>query len=296
MIPTRLFQLPTKEELINVPRIGDVVRPLDLCEDIDEVSLEPQPYDIGPRVGPSKLTDLQLNDETNEIEDSLVIYSGKEGESYVETRIRLYQNLKTKTSMSIPPDPDSAVQVIKRSHHQVFQWLRCCYAWIETLPLESNGWIIEEEDSKPIVKPLWFTGSQLPPSAVNKKNKKKPRAAVTSGNIADDETDDDNSDKSPKHKKQKRLSINEREGHNTKALEITAEVHKDEDFVSGGGQAFRRWSRSLATADQDADQESEGIDAPCTADSSIMDADSWEEWEEFDFLSTDDDSADEWLP
>lgn len=214
----------------------------------------------------------------------------------METRIRLYQNLKTKTSMSIPPDPDSAVQVIKRSHHQVFQWLRCCYAWIETLPLESNGWIIEEEDSKPIVKPLWFTGSQLPPSAVNKKNKKKPRAAVTSGNIADDETDDDNSDKSPKHKKQKRLSINEREGHNTKALEITAEVHKDEDFVSGGGQAFRRWSRSLATADQDADQESEGIDAPCTADSSIMDADSWEEWEEFDFLSTDDDSADEWLP
>ena len=94
----------------------------------------------------------------------------------------------------------------------------------------------------------------------------------------------------------KRLSINGREGHNTKALEITADVHKDEDFVSGGGQAFRRWSRSLATADQDADQESEGIDAPCTADSSIIDADSWEEWEEFDFLSTDDDSADEWLP
>ena len=70
--------------------------------------------------------------------------------------------------------------------------------------MESNGWIIEEEDSKPIVKPLWFTGSQLPPSAVNKKNKKKPRAAVTSGNIADDETDDDNSDKSPKHKKTKK--------------------------------------------------------------------------------------------
>ena len=34
-----------------------------------------------------------------------VVYSGKEGENYVETRIRLYQNLKSKSSMPLPPIP-----------------------------------------------------------------------------------------------------------------------------------------------------------------------------------------------
>ena len=107
--------------------------------------------------------------------------------------------------MSIPPDPDSAVQVIKRSHYQIYQWLRCCHAWIETLPLECNGWIVDEEDSQVVVKPLWFTGSQLPPSAQTKKNK-KTSSIVTSGNIDDDDlTEGEKSDvKSPKRKKTKK--------------------------------------------------------------------------------------------
>ena len=33
-----------------------------------------------------------------------VVYSGKNHESYVDTRVRLYQELKEKTSLSIPPD------------------------------------------------------------------------------------------------------------------------------------------------------------------------------------------------
>ena len=47
-----------------------------------------------------------------------VLYSGKQRESYIETRIRLYQEMKMKSSMSLPPDPDSVVQVIKRVHYQ----------------------------------------------------------------------------------------------------------------------------------------------------------------------------------
>lgn len=69
-----------------------------------------------------------------------VIYSGKENESYVETRIRLYQNLKSKSSMPLPPDPDSVLQVIKRAHHQTYLWLRCCERMVDRLPFEGNGW------------------------------------------------------------------------------------------------------------------------------------------------------------
>ena len=49
------------------------------------------------------------------------VYSGKDNEDYLVTWIRLYKNLKSKSSMAIPPDPDSVVQVIKRAHHQVYQ-------------------------------------------------------------------------------------------------------------------------------------------------------------------------------
>ena len=44
----------------------------------------------------------------------------------------------------------------------------------------------EEEDSEIVVKPHWFTGSQLPPSAQKKKNTKQS-LIVTSGELADDD-------------------------------------------------------------------------------------------------------------
>ena len=36
-----------------------------------------------------------------------VMYSGKEDEHYVDTQVRLYKSQSTKTSLSLPPDPDS---------------------------------------------------------------------------------------------------------------------------------------------------------------------------------------------
>ena len=35
-----------------------------------------------------------------------VVYAGEPLENYVDTRVRIYKNLKRKTSMAIPPDPD----------------------------------------------------------------------------------------------------------------------------------------------------------------------------------------------
>ena len=34
------------------------------------------------------------------------VYAGEPSENYVDTRVRIYKNLKRKTSMAIPPDPD----------------------------------------------------------------------------------------------------------------------------------------------------------------------------------------------
>ena len=53
--------------------------------------------------------------ETSDIDDlqrfvQTVMYSGKVTESYVETRIRLYNQQRKKNSTNIPPDPDSLLQ------------------------------------------------------------------------------------------------------------------------------------------------------------------------------------------
>jgi len=79
-----------------------------------------------------------------------VIYSGKQREEYVDTRIRLYQSLKKKSSMSVPPDPDSLIQVIKRAHLQIYEWYRCAQQNIDHLNLEEFGWSVVDGDVKPI--------------------------------------------------------------------------------------------------------------------------------------------------
>ena len=98
-----------------------------------------------------------------------VVYSGKVDETYVETRIRLYKEMKSKSSSSIPPDPDSVEQAIKRANYQVFHWVRCCEVTIETVSFEDHGWKWDEE--KRVVVPIWFKGKQLPPSLLTRRKK-----------------------------------------------------------------------------------------------------------------------------
>ena len=111
-----------------------------------------------------------------------VVYNGKYEEDYVETRIRLYEMQKKKTSRTLPPDPNSCQQAILRAHHQAYQYVRVSNKIIKQLPLEANDWLITDEG----VLPLWFTCSQLPPSITSRK--KNVSKTLTDGNEADDET------------------------------------------------------------------------------------------------------------
>ena len=89
-----------------------------------------------------------------------VLYSGHAGESLVETRVRLYENQKVKTSLTLPPDPDSMKQLLLRVNHQMYYWSRCDIPMVETILLEENGWKVEEEDDgSRQVTPVWFTGN-----------------------------------------------------------------------------------------------------------------------------------------
>ena len=53
------------------------------------------------------------------------IYRGKEVERIVETRMRQYNEIKTKTTHIILPDPNSLTQHIKRANIQVYYWVYC---------------------------------------------------------------------------------------------------------------------------------------------------------------------------
>ena len=47
-----------------------------------------------------------------------VMYPGKKDESFVDTRIRMYENQKTKSSSGLIPDENSATQHVRRSCRQ----------------------------------------------------------------------------------------------------------------------------------------------------------------------------------
>ena len=48
------------------------------------------------------------------------VYAGKSPENYVDTRVRIYKNLKIKTSMAIPPDPDLVELAIKKAIANIY--------------------------------------------------------------------------------------------------------------------------------------------------------------------------------
>ena len=66
-------------------------------------------------------------------------YPGMEDESVTETRVRIYNQLKTKTSQSIPQDEKAMLQAIKRIHYQLYYWLRSHIALIPEIDLSENG-------------------------------------------------------------------------------------------------------------------------------------------------------------
>ena len=85
----------------------------------------------------------------------IVLYKGRFQESLVETQIRLYKALKTKSSGGLPPDPDSLTQAILRVHLQSYYWLQFQQKGINEINIEQTGWCI---DNNHRVVPVCFTG------------------------------------------------------------------------------------------------------------------------------------------
>ena len=91
-----------------------------------------------------------------------VMYSGHIGESLVETRVRLYEKQKVKSSLTLPPDPDSMKQIIMRVNHQLYYWRNCDISLLEAIPLHGNGWTVDvDNDGNRRVVPVGHNGHNL---------------------------------------------------------------------------------------------------------------------------------------
>ena len=75
----------------------------------------------------------------------------------MQTRVKLYKALKTKSSKALPPDPDSLRQALLRVHYQVYYWLGYKKKIINEIAFEDFGWTFDGENK--LVIPVWFTGS-----------------------------------------------------------------------------------------------------------------------------------------
>ena len=97
-----------------------------------------------------------------------IVYGGKEGEDMIATKVRMYCQQKKKMSSSLPPDTNSMRHDILRKHHQAYIWRRCLQPMVDPLPLEGNGWKMDDDG---FVVPVWYTCPQLPPTIQKKARK-----------------------------------------------------------------------------------------------------------------------------
>ena len=88
------------------------------------------------------------------------MYSGKEKDEYVTTRIKMYERQKIKSSSTLIPDESSADQHLKRSDLQALVWYQCLEQNIDYPPIENRGW----ESTPDGLYPTWFTCTQFPES------------------------------------------------------------------------------------------------------------------------------------
>ena len=68
------------------------------------------------------------------------VYCGRKGEDLVGTKVRMYEEQKTKRSSTLPPDPNSLKYDILRKHHQAYTWMRCLESILNTFSLDEYGW------------------------------------------------------------------------------------------------------------------------------------------------------------
>ena len=115
-----------------------------------------------------------------------VMHPGKEGEDYVETRIRMYEKQRVKSSLGLLPDKHSCQEYLKRSNLQAYIWKQCLMQDIDYPMPEDNGWQLTDDG----LVPLWFSCSQFPPSLCRKPKK--------TADVHAEEADDESSDRERK--------------------------------------------------------------------------------------------------
>jgi len=115
-----------------------------------------------------------------------VMHPGKEGEDYVETRIRMYEKQRVKSSLGLLPDKHSSQEYLKRSNLQAYIWKQCFMQDIDYPMPEDNGWQLTDDG----LVPLWFSCSQFPPSLCRKPKK--------TADVHAEEADDESSDRERK--------------------------------------------------------------------------------------------------
>ena len=168
-----------------------------------------------------------------------VMYPGKENEKYVETRIRIYEQQKVKSSLSLLPDKHSSMEHLKRSNLQAYIWKQCLNKDIDYPPPGDNGW--KESDDGLI--PVWFCCTQFPPSLC-----RKPPRKSKSGGEADDESSDTERRKQglkpPKERQKREDTTDADESHLASADDISSSAESDSDFL---------FSRTSETSDRDGD-------------------------------------------
>ena len=91
-----------------------------------------------------------IRDTVNFIKE--ICYNGSEIESLVDVRVKIYRSMKTKSSQSLPPDPRSMEQHIRRCNCQFMIWLSCDQGNHQCISLDGSGWLVKNER----MQPIWF--------------------------------------------------------------------------------------------------------------------------------------------
>ena len=92
---------------------------------------------LNPTSGSCKVSDTAVKDVKKFIQT--ICYSGKEEESLTETKVRLYEQMKTKTRLSLPLHGKSMLHAIKNIHYEIYDGSRVDEAIISDYLLKDNG-------------------------------------------------------------------------------------------------------------------------------------------------------------
>ena len=87
------------------------------------------------------------------------------------SRIDIYGNQRTRSSMTLPPDLDCASQVDVWAQYQCCYLVHCLQEIISPIPFQDYGWFFDCESD--FIGPVWFKGDQFPSSLATKSGSRK---------------------------------------------------------------------------------------------------------------------------